>query len=159
MEDIRGELQMIRKYGRDILASDKFRQARGQIHHYRTSVASHSIKTAISGLKLCSIMRRMGISVDARMVVRTALLHDLGMVGRSDLYRNNYECCMKHPGNSASISRQICSEIDEKSLAAIESHMWPLSVHMPGSKEAFVLCMADKIASVKDLIYIKRGKR
>ncbi len=159
MRDISCEKQMIRKYGRDILSSEKFRQARGQIHHYRTTVASHSFKTAIAGLKLCEILRRVGINVDARMVVRTALLHDLGMVGRSDLYRNNYECCMKHPGNSASISRQICSEIDEKSLAAIESHMWPLSVHIPRTKEAFVLCMADKIASVKDLIYRKKGKR
>ena len=152
MRDTSHELQMIRKYGQDILTSEKFREAKGQIHHYRTTVASHCLKTAVAGLKLCSILRRIGISVDTRMVVRTALLHDLGMVGRSDLYRNNFECCLKHPGNSASISKQICKGIDEESLAAIESHMWPLSVRAPKTKEAAILCVADKIASVGDLM-------
>jgi uncharacterized protein len=155
MKDISYELQMIREYGRDILASDKFREARGQIHHYRTTVASHSVSTAYAGIRMCLFLKRIGIKVDTRMVVRTALLHDLGMVGRNELYRSNYECCFRHPKESAAISRQICSDIDEKSLAAIKSHMWPLSVHMPGTKEAFVLCMADKIASVKDLVKMK----
>ena len=152
MKNIKHEMRMIRKYGNDILASDKFKDARKQIHHYRSTVASHSVQTAISGLRICRALRKFGIKVDMRSVVRTALLHDLGMIGRDDLYRNNYECCLRHPGNSAHISRQIWKGIDEKSVAAIKSHMWPLSLHVPKTREAFVLCMADKAASIKGLI-------
>ena len=152
------EMQVIRKYGNDILASKEFKKARRQIHHHRTTVASHSVRTAIAGLKICLALRKIGINVDTRMVVRTALLHDLGMVGRNERYRNNYECCVKHPENSASISKQICPDLDEKSLAAIESHMWPLSTRIPRTKEALVLCMADKVSSVEDLIKKERGK-
>ncbi len=146
------EIEVIKKYGYDILRSDQFKEARNQIHHYRSTVASHSVRTAAAGLKICLALRKIGIKVDVRKVVRTALLHDLGMVGRDELYRNNYECCVRHPGNSVDISKQIWREIDEKSMAAIKSHMWPLSIHIPKTKEAFVLCMADKAASVKDLI-------
>ena len=150
MRDIRNEIKVVKKYGNDILKSDIFKAARNQTHHCRTTVASHSVKTAISGLKICAILRRMGIKVNTRIVVRTALLHDLGMIGRNELYRNNCECCLRHPENSAYIARQICREIDDKSIAAIESHMWPSTTRIPNTKEAFVLCMADKVASVKD---------
>ena len=88
-------MRLIKKYGHDILASKEFKQAQRQIHHYRTTVASHSVRTAITGLKICSAVRKIGITVDTRMVVRTALLHDLGMIGRDKLYRNDYECCLK----------------------------------------------------------------
>ena len=145
-------MKMIKKYGYDILKSDKFKEAGNQIHHYRTTVALHSLKTAAAGVRICLVLRKIGIKVDVRKVVRTALLHDLGMIGRDELYRNNYECCVRHPENSVAISKQIWRDIDEKSLAAIKSHMWPLSIHIPKTKEAFALCMADKAASVKDLI-------
>ena len=150
---------MIKKYGNDILTSDQFKEARKQIHHYRSTVASHSVKTAITGLRICLSLRKLGIKVDMRSVVRTALLHDLGMVGRDELYSNNYECCLRHPGNSANISRQIWKGIDDKSVAAIKSHMWPLSLRAPKTKEAFVLCMADKAASIYDLIAKKHLRK
>jgi uncharacterized protein len=162
MKDKRRIAQQISKHGSDILSSKEFKEAENQIHHYMTTVASHSLKTAMAGVEICFLLKKAGIRADLRKVVRTALLHDLGMVGRRQLYRNNYECCLRHPGNSAAISRQIWKDIDEKSLAAIESHMWPLSVHIPRTREAFVLCLADKIASVRDLITIirihKKGK-
>ncbi len=149
---------LIRKYGRDILNSKEFKKACSQVHHYRTSVGAHSVLTARMGLKICRRLRRLGIDIDERKVVRTALLHDLGMVGRKLLYRNNFECGYLHPKNSAVIAGKIWKDIDKGSLKAIKSHMWPLSLSIPTSGEAFVLCLADKMASMKDVMAAVRAR-
>ncbi len=144
----------IKLYGRDILSSEEFRRARTQVHHYRTSLAAHSILTARIGLGICEFLRKCGISVDERKVVRIALLHDLGMVGRHEKYRNNYECGYMHPIHSAESAGRIWKDIDEDSVKAIKSHMWPLSLRIPTSWEGVVLCIADKRASFLDVTSI-----
>ncbi len=148
----------IKKYGKDILDSKEFLQATHQVHHLSTSVANHSILTAKIGLKICDRLKNRGITVDERKVVRIALLHDLGMLGRRHRYKNNFECGYYHPLNSAVSAQKIWPDIDPASINAIKSHMWPLSLSFPRSKEAFILCLADKLASVKEKLPMK-GKR
>ena len=150
--DIRNRNRLIKEYAGDILHSSLFQRSFSQRHHYRTSVGKHSLQTARMGLWLCTFLKRRGIAIDERRLVRIALLHDMGMLGRKHRYRNNLECGYMHPKNSADIARKIWPDIDRKSLKAIRSHMWPLSLAVPTSREAAVLCMADKMAAVSDLI-------
>ena len=42
--------------------------------------------------------------------------------------------------------------LTEKQKNMILSHMWPLFVEPPKSKEAYVLTLADKIAAIRDLV-------
>ncbi len=146
----------IKEYGKDILECKEYFQARHQVHHVKTSVAVHSILTAKMGLKICDRLHDRGIDVDERKVVRIALLHDLGMLGRSHRYKNNFECGYLHPLNSVAAAQRIWKDIDPASKNAIRSHMWPLSLYVPTSKEAFVLCLADKMAAVKEAFFIKK---
>ena len=45
-------------------------------------------------------------------------------------------------------------EVDEKTCKAIESHMWPLTLSsVPLSKEAWLLCIADKICATKETVF------
>ncbi len=140
----------IKQFGGDILSSEAFSKAMSQKHHCRSSVAKHSVLTARVGLVLCDFFNKRGVELDPVKVVRISLLHDLGMLGRKERYRNNFVCGYLHPKNSAITAKELWDDIDQKSIAAIRSHMWPLSLEMPHSKEAFVLCMADKIAAVGD---------
>ncbi len=140
------------QYGKDIFQTPEWKRATNQTHHYKTSVAKHSIATANMGLIICDYLKQKGIEVDERTVVRICLLHDLGMLGRDERYKNFVMCGYLHPKNSANAAKQIWDDIDSKSIKAIKSHMWPLSLDVPSSKEAFVLCLADKMASFTDLL-------
>jgi uncharacterized protein len=141
---------LIKRYGNDILHSDEFEVALSQVHHHRSSVGDHSIHTARAGLTICNLINKTGIRIDKRKLVRISLLHDLGMLGRDERYRNNFICGYLHPKNSAITAQKLWHDIDEKSVKAIESHMWPLSFTMPTSKEAFILCLADKVTAIGD---------
>ncbi|MCR5402337.1 MAG: HD domain-containing protein [Butyrivibrio sp.] len=143
----------IERHGRDILDSKEFKRSLGQVHHHKTTVGLHSIRTAMIGLWIIDRLKKSGIKVDERKVVRITLLHDLGMLGRKKRYKNDFECGYMHPRNSADTARKIWKDIDIVSIKAIKSHMWPLSLNVPTSKEAFVLCLADKLASYKDITF------
>ena len=149
---------LIKRYGEDILRSEEFGVALSQKHHHRSSVGDHSILTARAGLTMCNLINKAGISVDTRKVVRISLLHDLGMLGREDRYRNNFECGRLHPKNSAITARKLWSDIDPESVDAIRSHMWPLSASKPSSKEAVILCLADKVTALGDCFNPKNRK-
>ena len=143
---------LIKRFGNDILKSEEFEAALTQTHHHRSSVGDHSIMTARAGLTMCNLMKKAGVHIDQRKVVRISLLHDLGMLGRDERYRNNFMCGYLHPKNSAVTAQKLWSDIDRKSVRAIESHMWPLSPCMPRSKEAVILCLADKVTAIGDRI-------
>ncbi len=142
----------IKRYGGDIINSEDFKRMFSQRHHLKDSLGRHTVSTARMSLKICDFLNRRGISVDEEKVVRIALLHDLGMLDRNERYKNNYECGRLHPGNSAEAAKKLWPNIDDESLDAIKSHMWPLSLSVPKTKEAFILCLADKLATMKDIV-------
>ncbi len=148
----------VQQYGEDILRSEEFGKALTQVHHYTTSVGEHSIETACMGLIVSDFFNRKGANIDEYKVVRICLLHDIGMIGRDERYENNYRCWLEHPVNSALEAGNIWQDIDEMSRDAIKGHMWPLSKHMPHSKEGFVLCLADKMASICGLLQVKHHR-
>lgn len=142
----------IKNYGEDIMESDEFKTAINQTHHSRTSVAKHSVLTAAEGLRISRRLEKMGVKIDEKKVVRLALLHDFGILGRKEKFRNNYECWREHPRDSLDIAKKLWPEIDESGLKAIRRHMWPLSLKSPTDKEGMILCLADKQESIKDFI-------
>ncbi len=142
----------IKQHGGDIIRSEEFKRMFSQRHHIKDSLGRHTVSTARMGLKISDFLERRGITVDERKVVRIALLHDLGMLDRNERYKNNYECGRLHPGNSAEAAKKLWPNIDDESLDAIKSHMWPLSLSVPKTKEAFILCLADKLATMKDIV-------
>ena len=141
---------LIKRFGNDILKSEEFEAALTQTHHHRSSVGDHSIHTARAGLTMCNVMSKAGIHIDERKIVRISLLHDLGILGRHEKYKNGFECGYRHPKDSAVTARKLWRDIDQKSIRAIKSHMWPLSPTMPTSREAFILCIADKATALGD---------
>ena len=102
----------IRKYGKPVLSDRCFLAAEHQKHHFRTSVASHSRQVALYTLKICRALQANGIAVDEEMAVRAALCHDLGIVGRKQKYKNNYECLRRHPVDSVEVAKRIFPQMD-----------------------------------------------
>ena len=68
--------------GAGVLASGYFVNAMHQKHHGRTTVGDHSMRVACTGLQISRLLERFHIDVDEKTVIRSALLHDLGILGR-----------------------------------------------------------------------------
>ena len=69
-------VKRIAGYGGDILRSSRFRSTRKNIQHGSVSVYEHSICVAGCSLEIVDGLKRLGIRVRERDLVRGALLHD-----------------------------------------------------------------------------------
>ena len=150
--------QKIKEYGRDILTSDLYKEAFAQKHHHKTSVGKHSLRVAKETIRVCDFLARHGVEVDERKAVRAALLHDLGILGRDEKFASNFETSRRHPIESLRVAEAFEPEMDETMRQAIERHMFPVFAKPPTRPEAIAVCMADKVASAKDL-FSKRSTR
>ena len=137
-----------------ICSSAIFQEAMAQEHHYDTTLGRHSVLVYRQALRICKALEKKGIMTDRRCITVASLCHDLGMVGRKDRYKNNLECCIKHPRAALAEAGKLIDNIDPKTKKAILSHMWPLGVRIPTSREGWILAAADKIVSTAGTVHI-----
>ena len=156
----------ILRYGSDILQSDIFRQAEEEMHHLHGSVSDHTLTVCIVAVRLCHYLERRKIRIRKKEVIRAALCHDLGMIGRDTKYKNRKTAWVRHPDESVRIAHALLPENDDSVDKMIRTHMWPVAGARPKVREEGLLNVADKIASIADwaswLIghpYAKRIKR
>lgn len=142
--------ELIIRYGKDVLESEYFSGAKQQVHHLRSNVASHSVNTAIVCIVLYRFLTVFHIKLNLSTLIITALAHDLGMIGREQKFSSNLEAYREHPRCSAQILQEIRPDIDQQSCEVIASHMYPAGGAVPATKEAWVLCLADKCAACTD---------
>lgn len=115
--------------------------------HRVTTRFDHSRNVAICSYK---ISKRLRLNVDESALARGAMLHDFFMYdtkgGEVSAYRHSF----KHAETALSnaVTLYALSSV-EKNI--IYSHMWPLNItHFPKSKEAALVCMADKYCAIKE---------
>lgn len=140
----------ILKHGEVILRSDAFRQAASQTHHLRGTVLDHTLNVCIVSMWLCRQLKDKGKDVNEKDLVQAALCHDLGMLDRENKYKDRINSWREHPKESARIARELVPDLSVEAEQMILSHMWPVAGSPPRSKEAKLLCMADKYASMAD---------
>lgn len=145
---------LIYKYGNDILQSEEFQKAFGQTHHKCMTVAEHSLGVAVVSLRISQFLYRLHIPVKDRTLIIAALCHDLGILGRTEKYRNNFECYGRHPLDSLPIIREIIGEeeYDEIIEDSVRRHMWPLTPIPPRHREGLILTTADKVSAVMERV-------
>lgn len=115
--------------------------------HRVTTRFDHSRNVAICSYK---ISKKLRLNIDESALARGAMLHDFFMYDTRSKDVNAYKHTIKH----AEIALQNADTL--YSLSPVEkniiySHMWPLNItHLPKSKEAALVCMADKYCAVKE---------
>lgn len=134
------------------MASPLFQEAMEQTHHLRTTVGDHSINVAYYGLIICALLVHIGIRINERELVRASLCHDLGIVGRSHKFKNNRECCVRHPIDSLAIAEQMLPDLTDVERDSIRYHMFPLLCRNPHHAVGWVITIADKISQMRDMI-------
>ncbi len=145
-------IDIILKYGSDIIEDDKFEKEKDFIQHGNTTTYTHSLCVTYISVWLAVRSRHR---VDMRTVVRGALLHDYFL----------YDWHEKHAGHGLhGYTHASCSmrnavrdfDIDEKIADVIYCHMFPLNLsRVPFTREARIVCLADKMcASIETLSII-----
>ena len=120
-------------------------------HHFSVTCYEHSLFVSYVAFR---IARRMGW--DARSAARAGLLHDLYLYDPADRTAHPGNQCLDHPVAALRNAQALCPDLSEKEANAILTHMWPLAVHLPRSKVALAVNLADKLCATLEVAHLSR---
>jgi uncharacterized protein len=129
-----------------ILKDPRFRELKKYPHHGHISIRRHVLNVAYLCYK--HGLNKKNISINE--LIRAALLHDYYLYDWHDRTSHNGIHGFNHP-LIALINAKRDFSLTRKECRIILSHMWPLTfLHFPTSKEAWILCYYDKVATCID---------
>lgn len=125
---------------KEILSNKKYQRLNLESHHGLTRL-EHSLRVSRNVYKVSH-----KLNLDYVSATRAALLHDFFT---NEEFESNHGLIqgVVHPDIALA---NACGEfeLNEKEKNAIVSHMFPLSVVLPRSREAWVLTAVDKIVAI-----------
>lgn len=132
-----------------IINHEEYQQLARFIHHRPFTTLEHSLRVAQIAYNW-SIRLERKLNLDTHSVTRGALLHDFFLYDwhqpRPDKSRWHG---FRHP-RIACQNAERCFVLNEKEKDIILSHMWPLTPRLPKTREAFLVMVADKMASIQE---------
>jgi uncharacterized protein len=140
---------IIARYAADILASDGMRREEGYVQHGTTSVFDHSLAVTRASLHLASALAAAGVSVDTRVLVRGALLHDYFDYDWHLPRTARPHHAFLHPSYAAENARTDFG-VSGRCEECIRRHMFPLVPIPPCHVEAWIVCLADKAVAGRE---------
>ena len=117
------------------------------IQHGTISTYDHCLSVAKMSYRM---NRRLHLHCREDALIKGAFLHDYFLY---DWHHHDKRWHgFTHPAKAAENAARDFA-LDSKERNIIESHMWPLTLlHLPRSREAAVVCMADKICSLRETL-------
>lgn len=113
--------------------------------HYETSCFEHCYMASFYCYKICKKFH-----LDYKSATRAAMLHDLFL----------YDWRKKQPDrkgfhaftHAKTACKNACKlfELNEKEKSIIKTHMWPVTLEIPKSREAFILTLVDKHCALSE---------
>lgn len=120
--------------------------------HGNKSLYSHCLSVVITAYK---INKKYKLNADLHTLLTGALLYDLYLYDWHD-HPLNWNIFKMHGFTHPEAARKNAEEIfavDEEIQDVIKSHMWPLTLRsIPHSKEAAIVCLADKLVATKETL-------
>ena len=147
-EDKRNILGVIGNY----IHSAAVQETKDYIQHGSISTYKHCINV----VKLCYIInRKYNLRADEETLLVAALFHDLYLYDWHDGKPERIIHGYTHPHTAAEKAKKYF-DISDQVYSCIETHMWPLTLlHIPRSKEAWILCIADKFSSIAETLWMR----
>lgn len=121
--------------------------------HGTTTVYKHSKNVAFYSLYIAQkLENKFKIKFNYDNLIIGAFLHDLFLYDWHEADPTHRLHGFTHPLTASINAKRMCN-VDEKVANIIRTHMWPLTItKVPTSREAFLVCMADKLMATKEVI-------
>ena len=122
-------------------------QMKDFVQHGKVTTYDHCLSVARASYRLGKLLH---LKMSEEELVRGAFLHDYYLY---DWHHHDGRWHgLTHPDEAARKAEQDFS-LTPKEKNIIESHMWPLTpLKLPRSKEAALVCIADKACSLKETL-------
>ena len=148
----------IRMYIQDLLDKKEVRQMDDYIQHGKVTTYEHCRRVTEAADALSKKLRLKHL--DRKSMLRGAMMHDFYLY---DWHEKGDGSHKLHGYHHAGKARDNADEIlgaTIKEQEIIETHMWPLTLtKIPRSREAWLVCLADKHVSARETITGMKQKR
>lgn len=139
--------EIINEYLSEIIDTEIVKSMKEYMQHGNTSAFEHSVKV----VKLCyKIDQKFKLNANLKDLLLGAMLHDFYLY---DWHKRSLKYGL-HGYNHSRIAMENAIryfDVNENVQSMILTHMWPLNLtKIPKNKEAWILCLADKICSVEE---------
>lgn len=146
----KSNIQTVKSTALSLSKSSRFNLTKQFIQHGRISVYSHCVSVAVMSIRFADFF---GVKVDRTALVRGALLHDYFLYD----WHNEDGGTHKWHGFTHPMTALKNAEQDF-TLSRIESdiilhHMFPLVPIPPRSREAWIVCLSDKLCAIRETLF------
>lgn len=119
--------------------------------HGRITTYDHCEHVARLSYKL---NRALHLNANVKTLVTGAMLHDFFLYDWHADDNGTHKLHGFTHAEAACKNAEKFFHIDKETRHVIYCHMWPLNIgHLPRSKEAWIVCMADKWESLKETLF------
>jgi uncharacterized protein len=140
----------------DFLTDDTAALMKGFIQHGTISTYEHAENVArVSYI----INKKLRLHANIGVLLRGAFLHDFYLYDwhKKELHHRLHG--FRHP-RTAALNAAACYGVGLRERQVIESHMWPLTISkIPRSREAWIVCLADKLCASIETVKMRTKKR
>ncbi|MBQ7597348.1 MAG: HD family phosphohydrolase [Clostridia bacterium] len=134
----------------DIYNSDEVQSLKQYEQHLEIDRLQHITSVSFVAYVTC---KKFGL--DYRSAAVGAVMHDLFYYDWRDGETGKWHRLhgYKHPNYAALNAKELFPEITKKETDIIRSHMWPLTLRFPKSKEGLIVSLSDKYCATRELLY------
>lgn len=128
-----------------LIANETVQQMKNFKQHYETTCFEHCYMASFYCYIICK-----KYNLDYKSATRAAMLHDLFLY---DWRKKQPDRKGLHAFTHAKIAcENACKifDLNEKEKSIIKTHMWPVTLSFPKSKEAFILTLVDKYCALSE---------
>ncbi len=134
-------------FGATIISTKEF-QALKKIRHHDGSLADHILAVTIVSLRLAKMFGARRLDE----LIHGALLHDFFFYNwRLARPRSGGLHGFDHPDEALRNAEDRFGPLSAVERDCILRHMWPLTIIPPKYPESLIVCLADKIVSVREM--------
>ncbi len=146
-------MKKFNQLSKNIISKQVFKDLKKYPSHGNTTLYTHSINVALLSYKF---VQKHHIKCDEKQLIKGALLHDLYLYNWKEKKVKFH--LFKHPKISLETTKQYY-RLTKKEENIILTHMFPITIWtIPKCKEAWIVCLFDKIEAIKELIKTKSLK-
>lgn len=124
---------------------------RGFIQHGDVSVYAHVMSVALQSCRIADALARHGVTVDRASLVRGALLHDYFLYDWHVPDPSHRLHGFTHPYTALRNAEKDFA-LTDRERNIIVHHMFPLTPFPPTCREAWIVCLADKLCALRETL-------